>query len=438
MSYALTTGSGSHLLGKSSGILQAVAFAIGCAASVQAQDIVRPSLTRSYAPDNRKYVGEEPNYNIRVGSISLLMDASVFAEFNDNINLSSVNKQSDIIVRPSIGVTAKWELSDLNSVTLHLGAGYAFYLNGNNGGGSGFTLEPGSELAVNLYSGDFKIRIYDSFSLTDTPIDSVGYSNVDNFGQFSNTAGIAVTWQLSDIAATVGYSHNNIVGTSGNYDYLDSVTDQIYGNVYYAINPTWGVGIEGACSATRYDQNIQNDATGYNLGVFVEGTLTENFSFRAAAGYQAITFDRHNGPTIVPGLVGSLGNDTTDFGGIYANLGFTHTINQYVTQELTIGREGLLGVNSNYIDLFYVRHTTKWNIIKDVDLITRLFYEKATESGSINAEDASRYGASIGASYQIAPSWILSGEYGYIKKNSNLDFRDYTQNRILIGVTYQF
>lgn len=428
----------SKFSGKSPGILLAAAFAIGCAASVHAQDIVRPSLTRAYAPDNRKYVGEEPNYNIRVGSLSLLMDASVFAEFNDNVNLSSVNKQSDVIIRPSMGVTAKWELSDLNSITLHLGAGYAFYLNGNNGGGTGFTLEPGSELAVNLYSGDFKIRIYDSFSLTDTPIDSVGYSNVVNFGQFSNTAGLAVTWQLSDIAATVGYSHNNIVGTSGNYDYLDSVTDQVYGNVYYAINPTWGVGIEGAYSATRYDQNIQNDATGYNLGVFVEGTLTENFSFRAAAGYQGITFDRHSGPAISPGLVGSLGNDTEDFGGIYANLGFTHTINQYVTQELTIGREGLLGVNSNYIDLFYVRHTTKWSIIKDVDLITRLFYEKATESGHVNAEDADRYGASIGATYQVAPNWILSGEYGYIKKNSNLALRDYTQNRILIGITYQF
>lgn len=420
------------------GIYLAAAAAIALSAVAQAQDIVRPSMTRAYAPDSRVYVNEEPNYNIRVGSGSLLMDASLFVEFNDNVNLSDVNKQSDVILRPTIGVTAKWELNDLNNVTLHVGAGWAYYLNDTNGGGSGLTLDPGSELAFNFYSGDFKVRVYDSFSLTDTPIDSVGYSNVDNFGQFSNTIGAAVTYQVSDFATTIGYNHNNIVGTSGDYDYLDSVTDQVYGNIYFAINPTWGTGIEGAYSGTRYDQNIQNNATGWNLGVFVEGTLTENFSFRGAIGYQAINFDRHTGDEITPGLVGSLGNDTSDFSGLYANLGFTHHVNQYITEELTIGREALLGVNSNYIELFYVRHTTKWSIIKDVDLITRLFYEKAQESGDLNAEDATRYGASIGATYQIAPSWILSGEYGFIKKDSNLDFRDYTQNRVLIGVTYQF
>ena len=423
---------------KSAGILLAAAVAIAFSSNSRAQDIVRPSLTRSYAPDNRRFVEEEPNYNVRVGSISLLMDASVFAEFNDNVNLSSVNPESDVIIRPTLGVTAKWELSDVNSVTLRVGAGYAYYLGNSSGGGSGLTLAPGSELVLNIYSGDFKIRVYDSFSLTDTPIDSVGFSNVDNFGQFSNTVGLAVTWELADFAATIGYSHNDIISTSGNYDYLDSKTDQIYGNIYYAINPTWGVGIEGAYSSTRYDQDIQNDAVGRNLGAFVEGTLTENFSFRGAIGYQAITFDDPNGVTVVPGLVGSLGNDPNDFGGFYANLGFTHHLNENITQELTIGREALLGVNSNYIDLFYVRHTTKWSVIKDVDLITRLFYEKAEESGNTNAEDASRYGASIGATYQIAPSWILSGEYGFIKKSSNLDFRDYTQNRILLGITYQF
>ncbi len=407
------------------------------ASAAHAQDIVRPSMTRAYAPETRRYVNEEPNYNIRAGSVSLLLDASVFAEYNDNVNLSSVNKQDDIIIRPTIGVTAKWELSDLNSVTLRLGAGYAYYVN-DNGGGNGFTLEPGSELAFNIYAGDFKIRIYDSFYLTDSPVDSVGFSNVNNFGQFSNTVGFAVTYELADFAFTLGYSHNDVLSTTGNYSYLDSHTDQVYGNVYYAINPTWGVGIEGAVSSSRYDENVQNDATGYNVGLFVEGTLTENFSFRAAAGYQAIDFDNRETTEIFPGIVGILGNDTDDFSGMYANLGITHQINEAVTQELTIGREGLLGVNSNFIDLFYVRHTARWNIIKDVDLITRLFYEKASESGNVDAEDSDRYGVSIGATYQIAPTWVLSGEYGYIKKDSNLALRDYEQNRILVGITYQF
>ncbi|HEX8372041.1 MAG TPA: outer membrane beta-barrel protein [Chthoniobacterales bacterium] len=428
----------SLLSSKSPKLFLAAAAALGLVATSYSQDIIRPSMTRAYAPDNREFVEEEPNYNMRVGSVSFLMDASLFAEYNDNINLSSVDQESDVIIRPSLGVTAKWELSDVNNVTLRVGAGYAFYMSGNNGGGTGFTLDPGSEIALNIYSGDFKIRIYDAFSLSDTPVDSIGFSDVANFGQFSNTIGIAVTWDISDFAISVGYSHNDLVTTSGDFSYLDRSTDQVYGSIYYALNPTWGAGIEGAYSLTRYDENVQNDASGFHLGVFLEGTLTENFSFRAAMGYQSIKFDDRSDVASAPGVFGNLGNDTEDYSGTYANLGITHQVNAYITQDITIGREGLLGINSNFIELFYVRHTAKFAVSENLDLTTRLFYEKSTESGDFLAEDANRYGASIGTTYQIAPNWILSGEYGYIKKDSNLDARDYTQNRVLVGLTYQF
>ena len=406
--------------------------------SVCAQDIIRPSLTRENAPDNRTFIDDEPNYNAQLGPVSFLLDASLFAEYNDNVNLSEVNPQSDVIIRPTIGVTAKWDLSEATSLSLRVGFGYSFYLNDSVSSGSAFSLDQGSEIAFNIFIGDFRIKIYDSFSLTDSPVDSVGFSEVENFGQFSNTAGIAITWELSDFVTTIGFQRNDTFAVSGNFDYLDSATDQVYGNVYFAITPTWGVGIEGAISSTRYDQNVQNDAKGWHAGVFVEGTLSETFSFRAAVGYQVLSFDDPSGFSSVPGIVGSLGNDTEDFDGVYANFGFTHELNASITHELTIGRETTLGVNSNFIDLFYVRHTAKWEIIKDVELITRLFYEEGNESGVFNSEEATRYGASIGASYQFAPTWILSAQYSFIRKDSNLDLRDYEQNRILLGVTYQF
>lgn len=411
---------------------------LGCISAGHAQDIVRPSMTHTLAPENRTFATEEPKYNILAGPVSMLFDASLFVEYNDNVNLSEVNKQDDIIIRPQIGVTASWQLTEVNTLTLKLGAGYAYYTNGTLESGSNFTLDPGSEIALNLYVGDFRIRFYDSFSLQDSPVDSPGFSNVENFGQFQNTAGVAVSWAISNLTATLGYSHGNTTSITSTYSYLDSVTDQIYGSLYYAINPTWGVGIEGAFGVTSYDENIQNDADSWHAGVFVEGTLTENFSFRAAVGQQEINFDSSASAASVPGVVGSLGADTQSFSGIYANLGFTHHVNEALTHELTVGREGLLGINSNFIDLFYVRHTAQWTVIKDVDLVTRFFYEKSEESGPFNAEDADRYGFSIGANYQLTQSWILSGEYGYIHKESNLPLRNYEQNRLILGLTYSF
>ena len=149
------------------------------------------------------------------------------------------------------------------------------------------------------------------------------------------------------------------------------------------------------------------------------------------------------GPGILPGdgqfLVFDDSGDLDDY---YANIGISHRINAAFTHRLTAGHESQLGVNSNYIQLNYVRHTATWNIINRTLLTTELFYEDAQESGGLlnqgRGEEAHRYGGALSLGYQLTRHVTLGARYQYTQKDSNVPFRDYEQNRVAIDGTYSF
>jgi hypothetical protein len=104
--------------------------------------------------------------------------------------------------------------------------------------------------------------------------------------------------------------------------------------------------------------------------------------------------------------------------------------------------------------LNYVRHTANWNILLNTLLSTELFYEDAEESGGagpafvpgpgafllnpFRAEHAKRFGGALSLGYQLTQHVTLGFRYQYIKKDSDLLLRDYSQNRVSLDGTYSF
>src|SRR2546423_1323494 len=103
--------------------------------------------------------------------------------------------------------------------------------------------------------------------------------------------------------------------------------------------------ISGSISTTASRWNRIYSRT-YSAGAFLETQLTNYLKLRVAGGYQAIDFDH-------TGLV----NDSHDLNDYYANALLSHRVNAVLTQNLSVGHETQLGVNSNYVKLNYVRHT---------------------------------------------------------------------------------
>lgn len=395
--------------------------------SLWAQDAVRPSLAGEQAAEARRQDIQHIPYNLMTGPIKYRVSATLGLEYNDNINLSENNPVEDFIIRPQVTINALWPITQLNTLRFDIGLGYAFYLDHSSQNTNGVLLSPGSQLAFDVFIGDFRINFHDRFSLQQDPIDELAVSNVVDYGRFENTTGVSVLWDLNKAVATLGYDHYIYISTNSAFDYLNRSAEELVGSIAFTLTNTTGVGLESSFVYSNYDQNVLNDSRTYSIGGFVETQLTNYMKVRVAGGYQMINFD-NTGSVL----------DSKDVHDYYANILLSHRLNAFITQTLAAGHESQLGVNSNFITLNYVRHTVTWNVIRNTLLSTELFFEDANDSGGFINEHLHRYGGAITVGYQLTPHVTLGLRYQYTQKDSDVPQRDYVQNRVSLDGTYSF
>jgi hypothetical protein len=457
MSRQITPKSLAFFAGK---IACAILVPLLCAATMaRAQDAIRPSLAGEASAEARRQSIDKIPYNLQLGPIKFRFSATMGVEYNDNINLAedgsivvltptgpvvlTTSQQHDFILRPQVNVDALWPITQLNTLKLDLGVGYAIYLDHSSYNTTGVLISPGSQIAFDIFVSDFRINLHDRFSLEQDPVSEIALSNVADYGRFQNTAGISVLWDLNQAVVTLGYDHYLFLSTNSAFDYLDRNAEIVSGTIAFTPSSTMTVGLEGSFVDTYYDQNILNDSRSYSAGGFIETQITSYLKLRVAGGYQAIDFDR-------TGVV----NDQHDLRDYYANALLSHRVNSVLTQSISVGHETTLGVNSNYVKLNYVRHTATWNILFHTLLSTEFFYEDADDSGgsgllftpipglaTINpfvAEHIHRYGGAITVGYQLTPHVTLGLRYQYTQKDSDQPLRDYRQNRVALDGTYSF
>jgi hypothetical protein len=435
-----------------------ICLALLCVAPIaRAQDAIRPSLAGESAAEARRQSIDKIPYNLQLGPIKFRFSATMGFEYNDNINLAedasaflpsptgpvlvTTQKQSDFILRPQVNVDALWPITQLNTLKLDLGVGYAMYLDHSNYNTNSVLVSPGSQLAFDIFVADFRINLHDRFSLEQNPVAELALSNVADYGRFQNTAGVSVLWDLNRAVATLGYDHYTFISTTSTFDYLNRNAEMVTGSLAFTPNSVMTIGVEGSFVHTYYDQNILNDSDTYSGGGFVETQITNYLRLRVAGGYQVINFDN-------TGLV----NDAHNLNDYYANALLTHRVSAVLSHSLSVGHETQLGVNSNYVKLNYVRHTATWNILYHTLLSTELFYEDADDSGGsfvplpgvpfafnpFVAEHIHRYGGALTLGYQLTQHVTLGLRYQYTQKDSDQPLRNYRQNSIALDGTYSF
>jgi Putative beta-barrel porin 2 len=414
-----------HLLAKRSVTL--LLALLGAASIARAQDAIRPSLAGEESAAARSQSLDRIPYNLMVGPIRFRFSATAGVEWNDNINLSEKDTKEDFIFTPQANIDAIWPITQLNTLKLDLGIGHNFYLDHSQNDTNSILISPGSQLAFDIFVGDFRINIHDRFSLQQDPIAEIGLSNVSDYGRFENYAGVNVLWDLNKATATIGYDHYNFISTTSQFDYLDRNAEEVSGTFLVNVSSTTGVGVEGNFVDTYYDQNVLNDSLSYSGGLFVETQISNNIKLRVAGGYQGINFD--NTGTVA---------DSSDLHDYYANGLLTHRINGSISQSLSAGHETMLGVNSNFTTLNYIRHTSNWNVITHTLISTEFFYEDADDSGGFFSEHMHRYGGALVIGYQLTPHVTVGARYQYTQKDSDQPLRDYEQNRVSLDGTYSF
>src|SRR5436190_13333042 len=275
-----------------------------CAGIARGQDAIRPSLAGEAAAEARRQSIDKIPYNLEVGPIKFRFSATMGIEYNDNINLAEdgsftfpsptgpitirTSPQEDIILHPQINLNALWPITQLNTLRFDIGIGHSFYLDHSNYDTSSILITPGSQLAFDIFVGDFRINLHDRFSLQQDPIDEIALSNVADYGRFENLAGISVLWDLNQAVVTLGYDHYNFIAMNSVFDYLDRAAEIFSGTIGFTPTSTMTVGLEGTVVDTYYDKNVLNDSWNYSAGLFLETQLTSYLKIRVAGGWKAI------------------------------------------------------------------------------------------------------------------------------------------------------
>src|SRR5205823_1396602 len=123
-----------------------------CGPSIlRAQDAVRPSLAGEAAAEARRQDIDRIPYNLMMGPVRFRVSATVGVEYNDNINFAEVNTQDDVIIRPNVDIDAIWPVTQLNTLRLDLGLGYAFYLDHSEDNTNGILIAPKSQIALDIF-----------------------------------------------------------------------------------------------------------------------------------------------------------------------------------------------------------------------------------------------------------------------------------------------
>ena len=443
-------------------LLKLVLFlALGWASGIgqaQAQELTRESLAGPEAVaasgSGTTNSADQPNYNLRIGPVRFLADVSAGFEYIDNITYSDHDRLSDEVFRLALNVRALWDITRLNTLDVRLGVGFVRYIEHPEAAKGDVFITPGSQVAFDVYIADmFRLNFHDSFALLQDPVDTPELNNATNFGRFINTAGITAVGDFNTIIATVGYDHTNYESLNGTYDYLDRNAEQFLASISYKLAPRTFVGIEGTAAITDYDhsqQITQNDSVGGTVGVFLDITPTPYLRVVARGGYQYTSFDSggtfstgftNNGDSIFGitnnGAPRRLTDQSTLSDG-YGSLTLSNRINAYLTQSLTGGRENDFGLTSNFITVNYVRYNIAWRALSNVTIGGDAFYENDQESGGLFDEHLQRYGGDVTLSYQFNPHLVGTVHYYGIIKDSDVDGRDYYQNRAGIDIDYGF
>jgi hypothetical protein len=399
-----------------------------CTAKLAVAQTPGQSLGNSAALEERGRQLEDQPYTIKMGDFKLLGVPSLALQWNDNINLSRDHALDDYILSPQLRLDGSYPFTHRNVIRFSIGVGYDAYLQHN--AYSGVRLLSGSEISFDLYIKDFWINVHNRFKYTRDTAGQPDVANTGLYGGFNNTAGLSGTWDLEDVVLTLGYDHLNFISDSSQFDYTDSATEAVSAQAGCRLNPRLTAGAEGSVAFTKYDQRVLNNNVGYNAGLYLDWRPGSYFEVKPRGGYTFYDFSQTS--LVVPAV---------DQDAWYVDLELTHNLTDAFSYSLSGGHELRLGIQSDVVKAWYVRPHIGWRFIRDWSLGASFSYENGKQAESnlpgLSGEHYEWAGFDLGLVHNLTSKLSLGVNYRLTVRSSNFALREYTQNLVGLGLTYQ-
>ena len=395
-------------------------------ALLQAQEALRNSLAGDAAAEARRTDLEKQPFTFKTGDFRMLVTPSLGLDWNDNVNISSGQRQQDFILTPLVGLDLSYPLTHQNVLRFNASIGYDYYLEHTEF--SGARVLSGSGISLDTYIKDFWINLHDRFQYTQDSAGQASLANNGRYGGFDNTLGAAVTWDLQDVVLNAGYDHENSISSSSAFDYLDRSSESVVGRAGFRILPTLTTGPEASGSSTDYDKQGLNDSKGYSAGLYADWRPGHSVSLQVRGGYTAYFFDQT-----------SLTLPAQNQHAWYADATVSHDVSDSIAYSFTAGRELRLGIQADAVESWYLRPNITWRFIKNLPINTWLSYEHGSQSllpARLIQETYDYLGVGLGIGYDLTKKLRLGVTYRLTLRSTDASFRDYSQNVIGLRLTY--
>jgi hypothetical protein len=377
-------------------------------------------------------------YNIPWGSGGINFSAGLRGVYVDNVYLTHSGARDDFILVPECDIAAFFPVGQSNTVVLDLGLAYYEYLKNTALNTGTPTINPNSQLAFNIHSGDFTFRFSESFSYQVTPFYETGSEfynlyNTAQFRRFQNRVGTTVTWDLHDLVVSAGYHHENLWSDGSYYNYIDHASELFNADAMLTLSPLVTAGLEAAGSVNNFDNKPIFDTWRARIGPGLRLNVSQFVKVRAGAGYERIDFDSAS--------VTSLGVRPENT--YYAYAGVEHQINRFFSHSIEASHDNQLGFNAANLEGTHVSYSLNWKLNQKLTLSPHVsvnWYDESFGSGSASLyhEKFTYVAAGLAAIRQFGQHWRASLSWDYRLKDSDIQAYGYAQNQVALELIYQF
>jgi hypothetical protein len=365
------------------------------------------------------------DFNLHLGPTAWAFSSGLSLEANDNIRLEPADTASDLILHPHIDTRILWPVSEKNSLTFALGAGYSAYV--QHPEFDRFFIRPGSELSFDLYAGDFWFNLHDRFSIfEDTYQDPTIVGSAD-YSRLENALGITSVWDLNKALVKLGYDHVNYLSLQGASPYPDGASEVFSASTGLRLLPELLAGLETGGSLSQYASSSPlTAASQWSVGAFAQAQVSDHLQSRLNVGY---TVNWPEGPSAMA--------EQADFSGLYALLDISHRLNQHLDYTIDGGRTITCAFSGGTVEMYYARLQLNAHFIRKVSLGASFQYEDGTQLG-FTSEHFQRFGPALSVSRSLTAKLTGSLAYQYYLRNSDISGRDYDVNVVSLDFAYKF
>jgi hypothetical protein len=392
-----------------------------------AQEALRNQLALQAIKETRETVASSP-YNLKLGEFRARLTPSVMTQWNNNVQLSEDNPNSDFVLRPMLELDAAYPISENNTMRFNISGGYQRYFRYEDL--SSWYLQSGSELSFDAFIKSVRISLHEipSYSLDAAQQSTV--AETGNYGTFRNTSGLFVGLDIGSGQMGVGYDHLIVKSITDQFASQDLTAELVNALATVRLTETLSGGVEATATFASYDENVLNDHSSYSAGILSEWQPEGELRIQLRGGYTV--FDIHQTSQSV---------QTSNLDSWYASLRISGKATDAVYYSLDGGHEIRTGLVSDLVATWYFRPGLNWRITRSVTVGSSLSYEHGKQGiGNISGNQVENFdwiSFNGNVTWRAMERLSVALDYRLVLRSSDLESRSYHQGILGLVFTYE-